>query len=179
MKAKLRAAILAGMFVSSMACAADTGWYVGAGIGQSSTSGAGLTKSSDTVGQIFGGHRYNQNLAVEVNYVDLGQIAVAGASSTTTGLGLSALGSLPLQNNASLYGRLGMAIMETTWAANPGFVLLVPASQTKTGLVWGVGGQLGVAQNIAVRLSYDQYQIGNTGVTGTVGAWAVSGVFSF
>jgi OmpA-OmpF porin, OOP family len=59
----------------------------------------------DTGIKILGGYQATPTVGVEVAYTDLGRF---GNNVRASALGISAVGKLPLQNNFSLIGRLGL-----------------------------------------------------------------------
>ena len=168
---------------SSAVFAADEGFYLGGGLGQSRTTNS--TTNVSTTGTSFkliGGYAFNQNFAVEAEYVDLGTFAgVTGADIKGTAVGASAVGTIPLGEVFSLYGKVGVASVSTTATAQPGWMLLVPATQTKSGVSFGIGGAFNVSPNAAIRLSIDSYQFDAlaSNLTGRVATYGVAGVFKF
>jgi len=90
------AALLAA--ASFAACAAQGNFYVGGDIGSTKFK----HYSSDTSVGVFGGYNFNQNVAAELGYRDLGDF---GGSIKQTSI--SVLGSMPVANRVAIYGRLG------------------------------------------------------------------------
>ena len=70
---RIFAVIVLPCFVFTPVLAADTGFYVGGGVGQSNTSqdNVTLTKKSDTAFNLLGGYKIATNFAVETLYADL------------------------------------------------------------------------------------------------------------
>ncbi|HVY04515.1 MAG TPA: outer membrane beta-barrel protein [Burkholderiales bacterium] len=115
--------------------AAETGGYIGVGIGQSridldeneinsafASLGLGATTSVDKTDigfKVYGGYQFNRNVALELGYTDFGKftshsIVTSGGSGTLDAewkayaVDLSVLGILPLgQSGASLFVRGG------------------------------------------------------------------------
>jgi len=168
-----------GLFFSSIAVAGgNTGFYIGAGLGQSKTSlSSPLSKDSDTAYSLIGGYNINPNLAAELEYVNLGKIdSTSTVSAKSDGMSVTAVGVIPLDGNVSLFGKFGLAKVNTSWNIAPG--INVSESQSKTGLTFGVGGQLDFSPKSGVRLSYDRYQVGdNDPVTGHSNALTVAFLF--
>ena len=121
------------------AVAAESGWYLGLGVGlsdaniaderiRSQLSGAGLTMNSidgddrDFGYKLFGGYKFNRNFAVEGGYFNLGEF---GFTANTTpagtftgtgkfqGLNLDLVGILPVSEKFSAFGRVGYIYTET------------------------------------------------------------------
>jgi OOP family OmpA-OmpF porin len=159
--------------------------YVGAGIGVSKmnvqgTSGNTVSYTGSSL-QLLVGRQINQKVAVEVEYVDLGKLDLSNVSITSTGIGVSGIGIMPLQNDFSLYGKVGLASVTTTSTAKPGWVLLVPASESRAGVSLGVGAQYDSSPKTTLRLSIDSYPYSALGgaLAGRVAMYSVAGIFKF
>lgn len=146
--------MILGLFFPSIVLAggSNTGFYMGAGLGQSKTSlSSSLNKDSDTAYRLIGGYNINPNLAAELEYFNLGKVNLTPTvSAKSDGLSVTAVGVIPLDGNVSLFGKFGLAKANTNWTP----------SQSKTGLTFGLGGQLDFSPDSGVRLSYDRYQVG-------------------
>jgi opacity protein-like surface antigen len=178
MKVKI-ISILICLFSSSVALAANsTGFYIGAGLGQSQTNlSTSLSKDTDTAYNLMGGVQINPNLAAEVEYINLGQVSAGPVSAKSDGFAGTVIGILPLRRNVSLLAKFGLGRINTSWDAGSG---VNPSSQTETGLTWGVGGQLDFSPKNGARLTYDSYQIGTTDpVTGSSHTLKLSVLFRF
>lgn len=182
-KSMLSVLIASALAFSSSAFAADKGFYLGGGLGQSrTTSSATNVATTGTSFKLLGGYSFNQNFAVEAEYVDLGSFAaVTGTDIKGNAFGVSAVGTIPLGEVFSLYGKVGATSVSTTATAQPGWMLLVPATQTKSGISLGLGGEFNVSPNAAIRLSFDSYQFDAlaSALTGRVATYGVAGVFKF
>jgi len=101
------------------AMAADNGFYLGAGISQSTTklgiSGFGSDSVDDTGFKVIGGWRPLDWLAVEANYMDLGGDSDQGTSIDSSAITVSAL-LLAEIGIVDLYARGGMAMWDTKFS---------------------------------------------------------------
>ena len=97
----------------------DSGFYVGGHIGQAEAKDAcdGLAAGvscddKDTAWRILGGYQFNRNLAIEGAYTDLGELSAsapgASGSAEANALELTGVGSFPLGNPFSVYGKAGI-----------------------------------------------------------------------
>jgi len=161
---------LLGMLVlgaGGAAFAADSGAYVGGGVGYSdhklstddgSLSGGDRHKGSASV---YGGYQFNPNLAVEGGYVDLGK----ATADHTTGGGTtqdyssklsawqaSVIGSVPVADKVSLYGRLGAARLQDKWSDGSS-----SGTAHKTKPLIGVGVKYDINEKVALRGEYTDY----------------------
>lgn len=97
--------------LSSAAVAADQPYfYAGADVGGTKISGY---SDRETSYGVFGGYQFNQNFAVEANYRVLADFSEFGADVEGEQLGLSVIGTIPLQNGFSVFGRLGYNRLST------------------------------------------------------------------
>jgi len=164
----------------STAQAADTGFYVGGGLGQSKVSDfsgsdvdaelatLGLTSSTrtddtDTGWKVFAGYRFMKYLAVEGAYTNFGEATAnsiitapaAGTVNTTLEADswtVSALGILPLGDRFSLFARVGVNFWNADISATGiGGGGTASASASDDGTDWVYG--VGAAYSITKNLS--------------------------
>jgi len=146
----------------------ESGWLVGGSLGQSKAkdacsgvTGAGVScDDSDTAFRIFGGYQINKNFGVELGYATLGEATASAAGSSasieSTAWDLMAVGTLPLGNNFSLYGKIGMYKSNTDFSTNiPGFS---GVSESNTDLTYAIGGQYDFNKNLGIRAEWQQYK---------------------
>src|SRR6266446_8549623 len=172
------AALFALAAASTPALSQDTGWYGGLGIGQSTFVGAcdGISspdscEEKDTAWKIFGGYQFNRNFAGEFGYTDLGKttLSITGfgsASIGAKGFELSGVGTLPVSQQFSVYGRLGLFHWDVDFKDGTG--LVGSASASGTDLTYGFGASFSFTKNAALRLEWQKYQdVGDTNSTGS------------
>ena len=174
----LTAALLALVAVSTPALSQDTGWYAGFGVGQSTAKGAcdgivgpGIScDEKDTAFKILGGYQVNQNFGVEFAYTDLGEATAsfAGFGSiaiAAKGLELLGVGTMPINQQWSVYGKLGLFRWDVD--AKDGTGLVGSVSATGIDLTYGFGVKYNFAKNAALRVEYQQYNnVGDFNTTG-------------
>ena len=129
--------------------------YIGGSLGQSNFKGdcAGNCDKKDTSFRLFGGYQFTPNIAAELGYTDLGKLKVGSGDIGATAWDLSGVFSWPIQQ-FGVFGRLGVARVE----AKPGGSLSGFDSNTKTGLVWGLGGQYDFNRNLGIRAEWSRYK---------------------
>ena len=167
---------LCAALASGVALADDSGFYAGVTAGRSSTStppNLVLSKSTDTVLGALGGYQFTKNWGVEAFYTEGGKYSGVNLAGTVAGSGnadiwgVDAVGTLPLSDVFSLYGKLGIASVN-------GSVSTVPASTltgaNRTAVTYGLGGQYNVTPSFGVRLGWDRYGAETSGATGVVGS---------
>ncbi len=152
------------------AAAQSTGFYVGGGIGITSIDvcgdltalGATSCDDEDTGFKIFGGYNVNQNLAVEVGYVDLGEITASGGGATVRadidGFQVAAVGILPLNPQFSVFGKIGLLLWDVSASASgPGGFASV--SDDGTDLMFGVGGSWNFLPQLSLRAEWERFDV--------------------
>jgi OOP family OmpA-OmpF porin len=108
---------------AAMAQTAPSNWYIGGAVGASSLkpkvnnqSIAGNQDTSDIGTKVFGGYKFSENWAAEVQYYDLGKWRYSDAdftgSAKVNGMSISAAGVYPLSNGFSLLGKVGIATQD-------------------------------------------------------------------
>ncbi len=203
--------IIAGSLMSAAAfaqSAAGTGWYAGAGLGQSraqdldsidgTLAGFGVTSSSavsgiDTAWKLFGGYQFTPYVGVEGGYTSLGKFdinsSVAGpAPGTGTGTweaknvwSLAAVGTLPITSQWAAIGKLGVAYSKVDFNyASPGAA--ISQSDTGTSPLYGLGVKYRFTPQTALRGEWERYSnLGDGSTTGksSVDAWTMSVQYNF
>jgi OOP family OmpA-OmpF porin len=105
---------------AAMAQTAPSNWYVGGAVGASSLkpkvnnqSIPGNQDTSDVGVKLFGGYKFSENWAAEVQYYDLGKWRYSDSGITgqakVEGVSISVVGSYPLSNAFSLLGKVGVS----------------------------------------------------------------------
>lgn len=175
-------ALLSLVAISAPALSQDIGWYAGVGLGQSQfKNGCGVVAlacdDKDTTVGIFGGYQYNANLGAELGYIDLGDATAAGGSLSAQGLELAAVGTLPINPQWGVYGKLGLHRWDAD-GTRPG------ASFSETGIdpTYGLGVRFNLTRDVALRAQWQRYQdVGDSATTGRsdIDVVGVSGILKF
>jgi OOP family OmpA-OmpF porin len=118
----------------------ERGLYLGGGLG--------ANDDSESVWRLFGGYRAHRNLAVELGYIDLGDMTINGRTADGEAWELVGLGILPLSENFSLYGKLGGYRGEAKGSG---------IEERDNELTYGVGAQYDIGRNLGVRLEWQRY----------------------
>ena len=180
----------------AMAQGQDSGWYGGANVGRSAATidderinsgllGRGFSSSTtvdddrSTGYKVFGGYQLNRNFAVEGGYFDVGNF---GYTATTVpagtldgriklrGLNLDLVGTLPLNEKFSVFGRAGLNYAQARDSfSGTGAVQVANPNPRKsdTNYKLGLGLQYALTESLAVRAEAERYRvndaIGNRG----------------
>ena len=142
------------------------------------TSSSSTLEDSDTSLALFAGYHFNQYIAVEAGYIDLGTaeyrasgtvnppgpILSAPATTTmdveSTGFTVAALGSLPIGSAFELHGRLGFLFAQTDLAVTAR-IATASASDSDTldsiGGFYGIGAGFNVGEHWSLSLDWTRY----------------------
>jgi OOP family OmpA-OmpF porin len=197
------------LMAAPFAMAQETGWYGGANIGQSNASiddarisndllGSGLATTSiddndrDRGFKLFGGYQYNKYFAVEAGYFDLGQFGFVANTVPTgslsgnikiRGLNLDAVGTLPITEKFSAFGRIGVAYAHTdgSFAGTGAVNVLNPSPSARdTNLKVGLGVQYAMTDALSLRAEIERYRINDAvGNKGDVDLATIGLVYRF
>lgn len=149
------AAALAMCVAAGGAAAVERGFYLGGALGQSDSGlrTGNVNFTDKNVGyKLIGGFRPLKFLAVEVNYVDLGNASTGGVEAKTKAVDGFVLGFLPLPI-VDIYGKLGA----TSWKTDASAPSL-SWSHSGTDLAFGAGVQMHVGA-LAARLEFEAYDV--------------------
>ena len=147
---KILVASLVISLLASPAFAADSGGYVAVDLQNWSTTNNAPMGNPKMGVRIGGGYRFTPNVGVEVDY---GQ---SGSSSTTGGMSykvsatqLAVVGTYPINPMFDVFGKVGMSANKATTTGT------TCNSCSKTSVMFGVGGQYNINQQLGVRLQYE------------------------
>jgi len=178
------------------------GWYGGLstdrsqiGIHERVLSGTGTMRlsadESSTRLTFFGGYRFNRNFTLEGGYADFGSLDTRremlapafgslSGSFRTSGFYLGAVGTIPLPNRFSLFGKLG-----TGYTTNPAFAsagsemlpMLTPADLSMKRSEWnskyGLGASYEMSNKLGLRFEYERSNsIYGGALAGNAGMWS-------
>jgi OOP family OmpA-OmpF porin len=164
--------VLSGLLAATQASAQA---FVGGSIGQSDidsdiTGGlitSGSVDGKDTAFKVFGGYMFNRHFGVEGAYVDLGEVSysgdffglpVTGGKVEVSGFNVAALGSYPITEQFSVFGKIGLFIWEAEASDTTGGV---PFSAKEDGrdISFGVGVGYNFTRNLGVRLEWERFKL--------------------
>lgn len=193
MKLYLALAAVAAAALSAPSFAETSSWYAGVAAGASRTdinknslNATGVatnnvsTDETDTAYKLFAGYTFNKNFAVEGGWADLGKFSFnntttgpAGTASGTlkaNGWFVTAIGILPLNEQFSLFGKLG-AINSTvkSQASTTGGLTFVgggnsfSSKKSDWSATYGIGAQYNITKAVAVRAEWERFDSLNGG----------------
>jgi hypothetical protein len=181
--------------LSQSALADDSGIYLGAGFANGKLSACTNTTSScDTFKRnsedsghlrLIGGYDFNRYFGIEAGLSGLGSYKVQDTTGVNAGtvkaaaFTLAAKGSYVFPQGFSVFGKLGLASVNTKYTADPGWILAGNANQNSTGLVMALGGQYNINDMIGFRLFTEIVTYKDDFYTGAAGGTTLMAVFKF
>jgi OOP family OmpA-OmpF porin len=197
-------AAAAAWAAAGTAQAQQTGFYVGAGVGQSKgtnvdandvsnflrdkgyTNPSSTADDRDTSYRLTAGYSLNPAVAVEAIYADIGRF---GTRSTVTngtvsadykakGYGVDLVLSAPMSEQFSVFGRVGVLQAKTEADFRSSGVVVLNAgrgSTTKTAQHYGLGLQFNLTKAVALRAEVERFRkLGDDSTGGELQADAYS-----
>ena len=119
------------------------------------------------------GYQANRNFALEFGYHDLGKHNIAGFPLESTAVEVLAVGRLPLNEQAALYGKLGGYRSNSKGGG---------ANETQHDLTFGVGFEYALSGNLAARGEWQRYVSmggGAIGQTADLDVYSVGAIYRF
>jgi len=180
MAALLGAAVMAAPAVSMAQARGDTGWYLGASVGQSKARHVNCAgfDSCDTKAAAFGilgGYQINRNFAAELGYHDFGRVTFSapGVSGNikASAAELVGLAAYPVASQFSLYGKLGAYRAEAKLSASLAGLGSGSLKDRTTDLTFGFGARYDVTREAGVRAEWQRYK--NVGGDDTGGKYDI------
>ncbi|HYY62374.1 MAG TPA: outer membrane beta-barrel protein [Burkholderiales bacterium] len=142
---------------------AMSGFYVGAGVGQSKAKDwcalGGFDSCDDkkTAWKIFGGYQFTPNFAVDAGYTKLGKFTASFGPETeeakVTAWEASLLAGAPLVGGLSIFGRLGLYRASVEDVDN----LFGTFKHDNNDFTYGLGLGYDVTRNLGVRAEWQRY----------------------
>jgi len=163
-----------GVYISAQANEA----YVGLGVGQSIIKN-GQFDENDTGFKVFGGYRFNPNLAVEAAYLNFGKPGITTAGTKLEYEACSAAvwakGLLPISRNIDLFGKAGWAYWEAKSYTTPSGLPTAKYKWKGNDFTWGAGVGFNQWKSFSIQMEYEEV---NNDLDKT-GLWSVSGLYRF
>lgn len=182
------------VLLSQPALAEESGAYFGAGFANGTLSACtNSTSSCDTFSRnaeesghlrLVGGYDFNKYFGIEAGISGLGSYKVQDTAGVNVGtvkasaVTLAAKGGYVFPKGFSIFGKLGLASVNTKYTADPG-PLAFNLDQKSAGLVMALGGQYNINETVGFRLFTEIVTFDDDGYTGAVGGTTLMAVFKF
>jgi OOP family OmpA-OmpF porin len=167
MKKQLLGTLLGAALALPLMAQAE-GTYIGANVGRTqqklSDEDVGSVKDNTTGLKLYGGYEITKNFGAEVGYVHFGKgeasandgVNSASISAKPKAFYLAATGTLPLNDQFSLFAKAGVARNSTKVT---GTLNGASESETlkRTGAMFGLGAAYNVTKNVAIVAEYENF----------------------
>jgi len=165
--------------ISPLAVAQDSGWYIGASVGQSKAgdfcpSLIAVGDSCDDRGAaygVFGGYQVNKYLGAELGYTDLGEFRASASGTTETikvrGYELLGVGTIPIHPRFEVYGKVGVFFWDLKDSCAGTLCGFGSQSEAGTDLTYALGAKFNFTKFVGARVQYQRYKdVGDETTTG-------------
>ncbi|MEG0822649.1 MAG: outer membrane beta-barrel protein [Burkholderiaceae bacterium] len=162
MKRFLSAALAAAAVMSSPAVLAQA--YVGAGMGAAKTDFCDFDGCDNNAFgfKAFAGYKFNDYIALEGAYVNLGEFKAHGGGLTVKakpqGAAAFVVAGLPV-DQAWLYAKGGVSYFKTGLSADIPSVISLAEKDSATGAAWGFGASYPVWRGLSLRAEWERYRV--------------------
>lgn len=173
----LAKAALAGLILACPFTASAQDWYAGIGFGQSENKQrlsklggpnfVGDVDNEDSSWKVFGGYRlWDEFVAVEVSYIDLGKTKVEGTSNGTPSTGeqeidtftIGLVGRIPITDPLGVIIHLGFSRNDSKLTTNIGGTGTFEGA-TDFEFYYGGGWQYEITETIGIRAELEVFEI--------------------
>ncbi len=158
--------------------------HAGASAGQSKLQlgcpPAGSCDDKDTSFRIFAGGKFNNAFGLELGLLDYGTFDRGGGETKGRGLDIPLIFGFPIGTNSSVFAKAGVNYSQMEVSGNPA---LVPTGSTGKESGWGprygVGAQIGLTPQWAIRGDWDRYHVRFPGTKDDVDTLMIGAQYSF
>ena len=157
------------------AAAHAEGLSIGGSVGSTRFKGddiGGLsTDRSNTGGKLYGGYGITPNFGIEAGYANLGKFSSSAGNVKGDGVFVDGVGTLPLGNNFSALGRVGVF--------NGKLDSSLAGSDRGTSYKFGAGVQFDIDKNLGVRGEWERYRFDALGTKANTDLYSVGVNYRF
>ncbi|MDE2082312.1 MAG: porin family protein [Burkholderiales bacterium] len=169
----IAAGMAAGIALVALPARAE-GLYVGGALGAPHFGGDAINgvpgNGTGVSGKLFGGWQFSPNFALEAGLADLGRVDNGFGKVRSHGGYLDAVGLLPLGDEWTLLGSLGVARVQANTDRG---------DATGTGLKLGLGAQYALSSHLALRGEWERYRPSVFGVRPNIDQYTVGLSYGF
>jgi OOP family OmpA-OmpF porin len=171
MKTRLLAAsVTLALAAPAFAQPADEAWrmpyqrgfwgHAGASFGQSKLDDCppGVRcDDKDQFWRVYAGGRFNNAIGLEIGALNFGKFAIGEGAIDGWAADAALVAGIPIGENSSIFGKLGVVYARTE--VSEGASGLATGKERGFGGRWGVGAQLGLTPQWALRADFDRYRM--------------------
>jgi OmpA-OmpF porin, OOP family len=115
----------------------------------------------DQAFKLYAGGRFSNIFGLEVGLLNFGKFQGGGGETDGWGADLALLAGIPIGANSAIFGKAGVIYARTEVSGTaPGFET---GKERGFGGRWGIGGQLGLTKQWALRADFDRYRLAAPG----------------
>ena len=155
--------------------------HAGASVGQSELKlgcpPGGSCDDKDTAYRVFAGGRFNRTFGLELGLVSYGTFDRGGGETDGWGLDIPLLLGLPIGANSSVFGKAGVHYSRMDVGGNP--ALMQTGEESGWGPRYGLGAQIGLTPQWAIRGDWDRYHVRFPGTKDDVDTLTVGAQYTF
>jgi hypothetical protein len=129
----------------------------------------------DQTWRAYAGGKFNNTIGTEIGVLDLGDWSRGGGHTTARGVDAKLTAGVPIGQNSSVFGKLGLAYLRT----NVGGAGLANGSESAWTPTYGIGAQAGLSKNWAIRGDIDRYRIQLPGAKDNVDSYMIGAQYTF
>lgn len=107
--------------------------------------------------KIYGGYLLYDFLGLDIGYVNLGNPDSGNGSLEVTGANVAAMGNFSLNNQISLFGKVGTFVWHSKRSGNGG-------NDNGNNISVGVGGDFNAKDNVFIHGEIERYEISNESI---------------
>lgn len=135
---------------------AEGGFYIGGTLGRASTQNFGAVALTNTSASVYGGlvgYQFDQNLGIEAGFTGAGKFSNATMSGKGDVFTASVIGTLPVSDSFSIYGKLGIGSSKTKISDTT----LKYQGVSRTAVAYGLGVQYNATPQVGLRFGWDRF----------------------
>jgi OOP family OmpA-OmpF porin len=112
-------------------------------------------RTDNRVFRAYAGGRFNNAIGLELGVINIGDYTRGGGVTDGWGADAALVAGLPIGANSAIFGKLGVIYARTEVAGSA--PTLRTGKERGFGGRWGIGAQLGLTKEWALRADYDRY----------------------
>jgi OmpA-OmpF porin, OOP family len=137
--------------------------HAGLSFGQSKFKDGCITgfacDDKDQAFRLYAGGRFNNAVGLEAGLLNMGKFARGGGDTDGWGLDLALVAGVPIGANSAIFGKLGAIYGRTEAEGSPAAVGLNRGKERGFGPRYGIGAQVGLTPQWAVRGDWDRFRM--------------------
>ena len=124
-------------------------------------AGTGCDLKDSRALRAYAGGRFNNAVGLELGALNIGDYSRGGGRTDGWGIDLALIAGFPIGANSSIFGKLGTVYTRTDVTGSPAGIAagLRTGEESGWGPRWGVGAQVGLTPQWALRLDWDRFQV--------------------